>query len=314
MFCFCSSSVLLLNQIMSWFYLALLAPLLFAIVNLIDDNLLRFVYKGPYLAAAASGIFGALPLISLLFVDWTPITISQAGVMLLAGFLTAIYYFFYFKSLAVESPSVVIAIMSLVPATLPVLAYFLLDERLTSAQFTGFTVVLIASLGLAMTEVKKFKFSAALVPALVVVGIVDITSLLTKYVYEQAAFYPAFICFSIGLGLGGVYFALIMFFDHKKHDLSVFKKSIHKLFVIFIMVELLAVAAEFTSNLAVSRGAVSLVRVVEGIQPMYVLLIALVLYPLSPKHFREAAEGQLAKKFALMAIITAGLFLIGATA
>ena len=300
----------MLTTNMSWFYLALLAPFLYAIVNLIDDNLLRFVYKGPYLAAAASGIFGTLPLISLFFIDWTPITIAQTALMLLAGFLTAVYYFFYFKSLAVESPSVVIAMLGLVPATLPILAYFLLDERLTSTQLIGFIVVLIASLALAMTEVKKFKFSAALLPVLIVVTILDTTSLLTKYVYDQAAFYPAFMVFSIGLGLGGIYFALIMFFDKRKHDLSIFKRSIHKLFVIFVVVELLAVGAEFTSSLAVSRGAVSLVRVVEGIQPMYLLLIALLLHPLSPKHFREATEGQLVKKFGLMIVISSGLVLI----
>jgi len=249
-------------------------------------------------------------LISLFFIDWTPITIAQTALMLLAGFLTAVYYFFYFKSLAVESPSVVIAMLGLVPATLPILAYFLLDERLTSTQLIGFIVVLIASLALAMTEVKKFKFSAALLPVLIVVTILDTTSLLTKYVYDQAAFYPAFMVFSIGLGLGGIYFALIMFFDKRKHDLSIFKRSIHKLFVIFVVVELLAVGAEFTSSLAVSRGAVSLVRVVEGIQPMYLLLIALLLHPLSPKHFREATEGQLVKKFGLMIVISSGLVLI----
>ena len=310
MFCF-SSIVFYAEQYMSWFYLALLAPFLYAIVVLIDDNLLRSIYKGPYLAAASSGIFGAMPLISLFFLDLTTITNLQAGLMILAGFLTCVYYFFYFKSLDVESPSIVIAMLGLVPATLPLLAYFLLDERLTSAQLIGFTIVLIASLLLAMTEIKKFKFSAALLPVLVVVAILDATSLLTKYVYDSSAFYPAFMCFSLGLGIGGIYFALIMFFDTKKHDLSIFKKSIHKLFVIFVVVELLAVAADFTSNLAVSRGAVSLVRVVEGIQPMYMLLMALLLYPLSPKHFREAAEGQLVKKFTLMAIITAGLYIIG---
>jgi len=41
--------------------------------------------------------------------------------------------------------------------------------------------------------------------------------------------------------------------------------------------------------------------------------MALLLYPLSPKHFREAAEGQLVKKFTLMAIITAGLYIIGSS-
>lgn len=295
---------------MSWFYLALIAPLLFATVVLIDDNLLRFIYKGPYLATAISGIFGALPLLSLFFADTSSIKMPFAAMMLIAGFLTTIYYFFYFKSLERESPSVVIAMLSLVPATLPILAYFLLDERLYSIQIVGFSMVLLASLGLALTEVRKFKFSRALIPVLVVVSLLVIISLLTKYVYERADFYPAYMYFALGMGIGGVYFPLIMYFGKTKHDLSLLKRKLHKVIPLLIGVELIGIAAEFTSNLAISRGPVSLVRAIEGIQPMYMLLIALALYPFWPKHFREAAEGQLVKKLCLMSIIIIGLLLI----
>lgn len=296
---------------MSWFYLALLAPFIYAIVTLIDDNLLRFIYKGPYLASAASGIFGALPLISLLFLDASPIPFSLSGLMILAGFLTTLYYFFYFRSLELESPSIVIAIMSLVPATLPILAYFFLDERLTQIQLFGFSLVFIASFGLAITEVKKFKFSKALLPALVVVGLLDVIALLTKYVYDRTEFYPSFMYFSLGVGLGGLYFPLIMFFSRTKHDLSLLKKKIVKVIPLLILVELLGVLAEFITNLAISRGPVSLVSAVDGIQPLYILVIALLLYPLVPKHFREATEGKLVKKFSLMTVIVIGLYLIG---
>ncbi|HXE10150.1 MAG TPA: hypothetical protein VN554_01865, partial [Verrucomicrobiae bacterium] len=54
---------------MTWFYLALLAPLLYAIVNLLDDNLLQFVYKSPYVAAVSAGFYGSLPLLSRFFLD-----------------------------------------------------------------------------------------------------------------------------------------------------------------------------------------------------------------------------------------------------
>ena len=76
---------------MSWFYLALLAPLLYAVVNLIDDNLLQHVYESPYVGTAISGIFGALPLISLLFLNSTGISKQLGGLALLAGFLTTLY-------------------------------------------------------------------------------------------------------------------------------------------------------------------------------------------------------------------------------
>lgn len=295
---------------MSWFYLALLAPLLYAIVNLLDDNLLHSIYRGPYLATAASGILGALPLLSLFFVDWTSIEYSQAGLMILAGFLTTIFYFFYFKSLAVDSPSVVVAMMGLVPAIVPILAYYFLGERLVGAQLVGFAIVLLATMALAVVDIRKFKFSAALLWVLVAVAITSVVSIMTKYVYDQAAFYPAYMSYVVGIGLGGIYFALIMYYDKRQHDMTIFKKSIHKVFAIFLVAELIAIAADFMSNLAISRGSVSLVRVIEGIQPMYVLIIAIALYPIWPKYFREAAEAKRTKKLVLMSVILAGLILI----
>lgn len=295
---------------MSWFLLALLAPLIYAFVNLIDDNLLRHIYKGPRLAAAVSGLFGAVPLVSLLWVGWTPIKTSLALMMLAAGVLTALYYYNYFKALERESPSVVVAMFSLIPATLPILAYFFVDERLSGLQLVGFLIILLASLALSLTDVRKFTFSKALVPVLWVVVFSDIVAILTKYVYDRAEFYPAFMFFAAGLGIGGLYFAFWVFVERAKQDMSLLKKKLRKLIPILITVELFGVAAEFTTNLAVSRGPVSLVNVLEGVQPIFVLLIAVLLYPIAPHLFREAAEGKLAKKFACMAIILVGLGVI----
>ncbi len=78
--------------------------------------------------------------------------------------------------------------------------------------------------------------------------------------------------------------------------------------------ELLNVAVEFTLNLAISRGPVSLVKVIEGLQPMFVLLIALLLFPFAPRFFRDAKEGRVAKKFALITVAIIGLALINVTA
>ncbi|MGZ6005131.1 MAG: EamA family transporter, partial [Candidatus Saccharimonadales bacterium] len=174
---------------MSWFYLALLAPLLYAFVNLLDDNLLQFVYNSPYMAAAMSGFFGATPLLSLIWLRADGLKWTLAGPMILAGFCLALFFFFYFKALEVEQPSVVIAMLNLVPASLPFLGYFLLHEKLGGLEISGFVLVLLASLLLAAIDIRKFKFNAALLPVLAGVVVMDISSLLSKYVYQKAPFY-----------------------------------------------------------------------------------------------------------------------------
>lgn len=295
---------------MTWFYLALLSPLLFAIVNLIDDNLIRHVYKSAYFGAIISGLFGAAPLLTLLIASRQGTTPLTAILGMLAGFLTVIYYFFYFRALESESPSVVIAMFSLTPALIPVFASIFLNENLVGLQLLGFAVVLAASFGLAVVEVKRFKFSAAFGHVLVAASLLTVVSLLSKYVFQQTNFYTGFMYISAGMGFGGIYFLLVLKFANGGSFLQDFKKNSKKVITIFIMAEAIAILAEFTQNLAISRGPLSLVKVIEGIQPLYVLLIALAFYKYSPKHFREAAEGGLIRKFALMIIIVFGLALI----
>lgn len=295
---------------MSWFYLALLAPLLFAVVNLIDDNLVRHVYKSPYYGAIISGLFGAVPLVSLFVrpLDSTTPLVTILGIM--AGFLTAVYYFFYFRALETESPSVVIAMFGLTPALILIFANLFLGEQLLAKQMLGFAIVLFASFALGLVEIRKFKFSKALLLVAVAATLYAISSLFSKYVFDHTSFYTGFMYFSTGMGLGGIYFWLILRFLKETDFLHELKRNSKKVLTLFIIAEAIAIAAEFTQNLAISRGPLSLVKVIEGIQPIYVLLIAFLFYKFSPKHFREAAEGGLVKKFILMGLTILGLFFL----
>jgi hypothetical protein len=53
-----------------------------------------------------------------------------------------------------------------------------------------------------------------------------------------------------------------------------------------------------------------LVKVIEETQPVYVLLIALALYPRWPRFFREAEEGRPLRKFVLMTVVIIGLGIV----
>ena len=300
---------------MDWFYLALLVPVIYAVINLIDDNLLQFVYKNPFLATAATGFFGAVPLISAFFIDSHPLPIKLAMLSAAAGFLTIAYYFFYFKGLASDTPSVVVALFGLAPATIPFFAYFIVDEQLSALQILGFIIVLSGSLGLAVTDVRRFKFSKALFYMAIAVIFMDIVSIMTKYVYQRVDFYSAYLYFLVGMATAGLIFLLLNLAQNKQvlRELAS-SKSIKRLLPIIVFVELLGMSAEFLLNFAISRGPVSLVKVIEGSQPMFVLLIALILYRFWPKYFREAEEGNLARKFAMMIIIVIGLGVIAQAA
>lgn len=294
---------------MSWFYLALLAPLLYAIVNLFDDNLLSFVYLSPYVACISAGLYGALPLLTRFFLPAHGLPLVLGTCAFLAGVLTLCSMFFYFKSLQTEQPSVVVALFALAPATLPLFAHVVVGERLALPQIVGLTVVLAASLGLSVSNLRQWQVSRALGLVLGAALLVDASSLLTKYAYQHADFYAAYLYFSAGMGMGGVVFLLLKWRDNVQAIRRIGKR-IGRLLPVFIVAEGCGLAADFVLNLAISRGPVSLVRVIESSQPMFVLLIALALHPFAPKYFREARAGQLMRKLSLIGLIIAGLIVI----
>jgi drug/metabolite transporter (DMT)-like permease len=293
---------------MDWFYIALLSPALFAVVNILDDNLLRNVYRSSYFGAIISGLFGMLPLFTLFFF---PISISSSLILffgLLAGFLTTVYYLFYFKALDVEYPSVVIALFSLTPAIVPFLAYLFLRESLTANQYFGFVLILAGSFAISAINIKKLKFSKALYLMIFASLLYAIIAILGKVVYESVDFYSGYMYFAMGMGLGAAFF-MIFFREGRKFGQqmnSKFKKWIG----VFVLVELVGISAEFVNNLAISKGAISLVKVIEGSQPMFVLAFAILLYPLFPKYAREAATGGKIRKVLCILVIIFGLYFV----
>lgn len=298
--------------IMSWLYLALLAPFLYALVNLLDDNLLKFIYKTPYAGAAISGAFGIVPAaVVLLFgLNGANLSLSLVLLSLMAGFMTIVSYFFYFKGFETANPSVVAALLSLSPVLIPFAAHFIVNERLTTTEIAGFALVILAAFAYTLTDIKKLTISKALLPVLTAAVLVDIVSVTNKYIYERADFYSAYIYFSLGMLLGGIFFACLQHLVHQKISAKkLYKQKSYILVFGLASVELLNLAAEFAHDRAISLGSVSLVNALENLQPLYVLLVAVALYPKWPQYFREAGEGNLRIKLALALLMVGGIYI-----
>ena len=298
---------------MSWLTLALLAPLLYAIIILIDDNLLRTVYKSPQVGAAISGVFGLVPALVLLILGHGDLSMpfGLALLSVVAGLILVISYYFYFQGFESANPSVVAAVLTLTPVLIPFVAHFLVDERLTGTAIAGFIILVVAAFAYTSVDTKKITINKTLLPVLVAALMLDGVAVANKFVYQRADFYAAFIYFSLGMLVGGLVFWVIA---KQSAPQGIFKqlrtKGSAKLVALLVMVELLSLTAEFMHDRAISLGSVSLVGVLENLQPLYVLLIALLLFPFFPKQFREAGAGHIAIKLALALVMVGGVFLV----
>lgn len=293
---------------MDWLFYALLSPLLFALVNIADDNLVRRVYKSPEFGTIVSGLFALLPLGALLFIPFKVPDLQVVFFALLAGFLTTVYYLFYFKALLVEAPSVVISLFQISRALIPFLAYFLLKEMLRIDQYIGAAVIFAGAVGITAVDIKRFKFSKALLLIFTASMMTATIAILDKTVYSRTDFFNGYVFFCLGMGLGAG--ALMAVTKEGRKFPRNFVGKFKSFIFLFILTEFLNIGAEFTLAYAISGGPVTLVKVIEGMQPLFVLFIALILYPFTPKYFREAAQGQIPKKIFFIFIMLLGLYFI----
>ena len=294
---------------LQWLFFALLTPVLWSAVVFVDDSLLRNVYRSPSVGVIISGLFGLLPLVSLYWLDLQTIPPLIAGIAMVSGVLTIMNYYFYFRALEKEAPSIVIAMFSLTPAIVPFLAFALLGETLTQQQILGFIIILMFTFMLAVIDVKKLKFSKALLPVILASILVAFALIAGKFVYERVDFYTGYMYYSIGVGIGTLPFLYmkLMMTEKLKKRKKIPKKSLLIIPLVLVGSELINLAAELSSNIAISLGPVSLVEVIQNTQPMYMLVIALLLYPFFPKYFREAKDGRVKFKLLMMLGIICGL-------
>ena len=293
-----------------WFFVALLSPALFALVTLADDNLVRKVYKSPEFGAIVSGFFALIPLLILPFY---PIVFPPVSIMLLAilaGFLTINYYLLYFKALMVESPSIVITLFQMSRAIVPFLAYIFLGELLSKGEYLGFFMIFTAAVGISAVDIKKFRLSKAFPLIVVAATITAVIAILDKTVYQHVRFWDGYIFFCLGMGLGA--FTLTRVTTEGKKFYGQFFSKFKSFILLFLITELLNIGAEMSLGYAISQGPVSLVKVIEGIQPFFVLFFALLLYPFLPQYFREASEKHLMRKILFMLVMLLGLYIISA--
>ena len=295
---------------MTWFVLALLASLIFAIVNIIDDNLVAHVYPDSGFAMIISGLFSIVPVIlTVVFpIDVYNIKMATVVVALLGGMLFQTSLLFYFEAFKHEKPSVVIALFSIAPAFVPFIAFLIVDERLYVMQYLGLGIVLVASVAITTTSFRRIGRSPVLGLMLLTALILAISMVLQKYAYNKADFWTCFVVYSSGMVLASL--CKLAFSKSGRRFIGQLRQSWDRALLFAAVAETLSLVAYFIYSMAISRGPVSLVVVLSAVQPIYVLLIGILLFPFWPKFFREQLDQSVLRKVICMLMMLGGLYLV----
>lgn len=263
----------------AWFLFAITGVVVGAVVHIIDMYLREDrVFALPVEPAIISGVLQSMLWVVIPFVGFEhPASMWMALLAIGGGILHIASLFFYFKAIfAFGDVSVISMLWNLLVAMVPILAFVLLGERLTSMEYLGIVALFAGALILSSSR----GVEASLLPAvskhmLVAVFLMGLSMVCLKGVYERETYWSAYVFYNFGIVGGGV---LGYGFLLPGASRARFRATFRSFLFFFIGIEFLQLLGEFFSNLATSLGPVSLVAAIESLQPLFVILISVVVF------------------------------------
>ncbi len=306
---------------MSWVFLALLSPLVFAIVNFLDKFIVENLIPDVRAMAVFGGIIGGFYGIVLWVVSGFPVIPAGDALLLLSsGMLTMLGAPVYFKVVAIEETSRLIVLAQCTPIFVLIFSLIFFRDSLSPEQLLGFILILMAAVGISLvqqphaaTEPKKgFQLSQSFWLMLIVTFFVAWSFLLGGNIRGE---YPAIeivVYVLLGLGLGSLGLYLFVGDIRRAFSMTTRTASSRALLIIgasesvFVLARLLAALA-----VADPKAATSIVSVLGSVGVFYGIGIGWLLTILIPAIYREdISRSGLTRKLALSMVMFAGIILV----
>lgn len=311
---------LLWNQ---WLAIAFIAPLFWAIMNVIDVYFVSSVYEDEWDGGIISSLF---QLSAWLLVVFGLVEFQNPGALpmlaaIVSGALLSLSFFYYFRTLFTSHDVVVIgAIWNLSVPLVPFLAWILVGERLSSTHYLGIALAFIGAMLFTVHErIRANNLGGVMKNMLLAVFLLSSSMVLQNWTYDHAAvdFWSGYLLFSLGAALAaGVMIAIdrCSWRDRSTHLRELTTRYFH----VFFFAEFLGLLAILASQRAISLSpSVSYVAAIESTVPVFVMIISLVLAALflraNQTKARQLFTDQLdafGVKLAACALIGIGIYLI----
>ncbi|MEK7181100.1 MAG: EamA family transporter [Patescibacteria group bacterium] len=299
---------------MSWIFFAIAAPLLYAASNFFDKFLIEKRVRDPMMLAVLGGVLSFLTGLGILvFRGFPNIHSGQLFYLLLAGVLFELAIVPWYKAISLEDVSRIAPLGQAIPVIVLILSYLFLDERLASGQLLGFLSILVGGFLLSVKSFNNgiFKVRKAIWYMLAASLLFSVPLVLFKFVSLNLGFWDSLAYEFVGGGIG----ALILFSYVLFSKRTGFKKEITRTqFGTWGLIgsnEAIYVISRMLTFYAISLAAVSLVTVLGGFQPFFMLGFGLILSRWFPNVVKEDIEKKtVVLKLAAIVLIFAGVWFI----
>jgi drug/metabolite transporter (DMT)-like permease len=291
-----------------WIIIVLLACALHGLANILDNYFINRLFKNPAVLVFLAPAFGlmALPFIFAFTRPGFP-PISLLPFIIIVGLTDVLYLYPYYKALQTADTSIVTALFSLGKIFVPVMAFFLVGERLDLLQYAGFFVIVVSAAFLTMDDYRKLKFNRSFLWMLLCSLILAFETVVYKYIFNNTAWATGFswaVIFSFLLVLPMLF--IKKYRSQIGSSMGKARRSLH----LFVMENILALAGTAGFTFAISVASVTLVSGIGSLQSVFVILYAVLFARLYPGVFKEkVTKAAVAVKLASFAAIAIGVIL-----
>jgi drug/metabolite transporter (DMT)-like permease len=288
---------------MWWLLIVILAHLFYALVFIIDKYILSRPLPHPVVYAFYVGILSILILFLLPFGFYFP-TSLELVLVLLAGIVQVGGWIFLYKALNKGEVSRIVPFVgAFIAIFILILSRFFLEEHLAVQQIIAFGLLILGGLTISF---KKTIFREPIFLALFASLLFAVFWVITKYIFLDAPFTIGLIWLRTAVAI----VALCLLIPKKNREL-IFKKT-EKLrsetIKYFFSARVLGVLAAFLLYWAVFLGSVTLAHSLQGLQYIFILILAFIFFKKIPKLQEQFSKEIIIRK--IIAIILIGIGLI----
>lgn len=309
---------------MDWLILALIAPIVYTIVNFTD----KFVVGKAIPDANSIPIFLAIVHATIALIIWIiagfPILDAKlTSLLMVSGALIIVGTFMLFRALITEETSKIVMWTQLLPVVTLILAVTLLDEQLTALHYIGFFIIFASTLGLSFDSA-SLRITPAFVYILIAIVFWAVSDIILKYAFnlypdvlgnpasafDLWAFLNVIIYQSAGFAIAGLLIYIFIPNIRKSFAQHIGNAPPYALAILFAN-ESLFILRQFIRSLAIALGSVALVSVLGGTRIFLGIILGWGLTRLAPEIFAENITRQeLQRKFLFSIILFIGIIML----
>jgi drug/metabolite transporter (DMT)-like permease len=302
---------------MTWFYLALIGPILWSIVNHLDKYLIEKYFKNRGIGSLI--IFSTLigffiaPIIYIIHPEVWDISMMNKLLMVFVEGLNVFALWLYFKSLRKDEASVVIPFFQLIPVFGYVFGYIMLGEVLTTYQLLAIVLIIfgVSIISFEIDEENKFQVKKETIIFMTTVSLLlGFSDVLYKKIAIVESFWVSSFWGYAALGVIGI---LILIFNKKyrKEFVYVFRRNNLKIIGLNGFSEVIAGIGNLCTSAAYLLVPITLVLTVNSFQPLFVFILGILITLFIPKLSAEKIKlVHIFQKILAILIIGVGTFLL----